>query len=155
MGVNRSSPLFVQVKIVRSLKRERNHEERKRKEKKRNQIIKKLAKFVISAWMNRNWGGLKLRLSIKCHKMSVKCLISRCHLACESLRFLRLKFLFAPSEKNLRLKLETWAEKTGYSRRLDVTRISINLKSLEVTRNNLDVNNSRVNYFCIFLVLNE
>ena len=49
MGVNRSSPLFVQVKIVRSLKRERNHEERKRKEKKRNQIIKKLAKFVISA----------------------------------------------------------------------------------------------------------
>ena len=47
------------------------------------------------------------------------------------------------------------SRKTGYSCRLDVTRISINLKSLEVTRNNLDVNNSRVNYFCIFLVLNE
>ena len=155
MGVNRSSPLFVQVKIVRSLKRERNHKERKRKEKKRNQIIKKLAKFVISAWMDRNWGGLKLCLSIKCHKMSVKCLISRCPRACESIRLFRLKFLVSPAEKYLRLKLETWAKKTGCSRRLDVTRISINLKSLKMTRNNLDVNDWSVNYFCIFLVLNE
>ena len=105
---------------------------------------------MISAWMDRNRGGLKLRLSNKCHEMSVKCLISRCHLACKSLRFFRLKFLVSPSEKNLRLKLETWAEKTGYSRRLDVTRISINLKSLEVTRNNLDVKDWSVNYFCIF-----
>ena len=118
-------------------------------------MIKKLAKFVISAWMDRNWGGLKLRLSIKCHKMSVKCLISRCHLPCKSLRFLRLKFLVALSEKNLRLKLETWSEKTGYSCRLDVTRILINLKSLEVTRNNLDVNNWSVNYFCIFWSLTK
>ena len=151
MGVNRSSPLFVQLKIVRSLIKKGKKQRKKGKEKKRNQIIEKLSKFVISAWMDRNWGGLKLRLSIKCHEMSVKCLISRCYLACKSLRFCRLKFLVSPSEKNLRLKLETWAEKTGYSRRLDVTRISINLKSLEVTRNNLDVKDWSVNYFCIFL----
>ena len=51
MGVNRSSPLFVQVKIVRSLKRERN---KGRMEKKRNQISEiKVRNFSPSGWKLR------------------------------------------------------------------------------------------------------
>ena len=41
------------------------------------------------------------------------------------------------------------------SQAIYVTRISINWKSLEMTRNNLVVNDWSVNYFLYFLVLNE
>ena len=39
-------------------------------------------------------------------------------LACEGIQFLRLKFLVSPGFSRRGRKLETWAEKTGCSRRL-------------------------------------